>query len=73
MTSAAATGAVVRRTAWAQACKLFVPRPKRTRSCSPSVSSTCIALRSLDQRVFRRLEEAEKSISQQLARKSKPT
>ncbi len=29
--------------------------------------------RSLDQRVFRSLEQAEKIISQQLARKSKPT
>ncbi len=29
--------------------------------------------RSLDQRVFRSLEQAEKSISQHLARKSKPT
>ena len=29
--------------------------------------------RSLDQRIFRSLEQAEKSISQRLARKSKPT
>ncbi len=29
--------------------------------------------RSLDQRIFRCLEQAEKSISQQLARKGKPT
>ncbi len=29
--------------------------------------------RSLDQRIFRSLEQAEKSISQQLARKRKPT
>jgi hypothetical protein len=29
--------------------------------------------RSLDQRIFRSLEQAEKNISQQLARKRKPT